>query len=115
MSKLKTQTARKWSVSLAATTLALIAAVAAASPASASERWTFGQYNCGSTLILTSERSNDDATHVHNYVGNSRSRAFPLPAGAYVWTHYNSGYTNTGWSSISSVGDISNGSRSCDY
>lgn len=106
---------RKWGVLAASTALGLLAVLAAGSPASASETWTFGAYNCGSALILTSERSNDDATHVQSHLGVGRSRNFPLAAGVYVWTYYNSGYTNSGWSSISSVADVSSGNRICDY
>lgn len=92
-----------------------IALVAPAAPAAAEEKWGFPTYNCGSALVLTSERSNDDARHTHRYspIG-TRIRNVPLASGTYVWTYYNSGFTNTTGSDIWSIGDISNGSRTCE-
>lgn len=94
---------------------ASVALLGPAAPAVAEEQWGFPSYSCGPALVLTSERSNDDARHTHTYspIG-TRIRNVPLASGTYVWTYYNSGFTSTNSSKIWSIGDISNGSRICE-
>ena len=99
---------------IAAGALALALALVPSLPASASETWNFVQYNCGSSLLLTSMYQNSAGMHQHyNSSGGPKVKNVSSVSG-YTWSYFNSGYTS-GTSYITSNGDISNGSRSCDW
>ena len=96
--------------------LSLVLAAGGASIAAQSqETWTFGPLNCASIQILTSGHTYDDVTHHQTSGSIGRSRFFPLPAGLYKWTYYNSGFTSTTHSALNAINDIDAGGRSCDW
>jgi hypothetical protein len=99
-------------------TAPLIAVVAAAlmapGPALAGTE-TSGSLNCGSTLILSSERDNGTSNY-HQHINSSgkRKKTFSHSA-AYTWTYYNSGYTSVSSVFFSSSNTISNWGRCSSY
>lgn len=99
-----------FATALAVAALALVPSL----PAIAGETWNYGALNCGSQQVLTSMRQNSGGMHQHHGSSGTRIKNVQSPSG-YTWSYYNSGYTSINSAYITSNGDISNGSRTCDW
>ncbi|WP_395640998.1 hypothetical protein [Pseudolysinimonas sp.] len=96
-----------------AAALALAGVLAAPLAASANTQQS-GSLNCNGVLVLSSMKDNGTvSTHKHKLGVQVRENTYNHAANA--WTYYNSGFTSVSQVLFVSNGTISNWGRSCDW